>query len=505
MRFLKRTLVIIFPIVFALSLAFLFIPKAQAQSASIYFSPSSSQQIAGNNFSIAVRVNTGGVAINATEGSIVFDPAKITVISISKSGSIFSLWTTEPMFSNSDGTINFGGGIPNPGYSGSNGLIITVNFKAKTATTVRGYSEIVLVSGAVLANDGEGTNILSSLGKHTLYIGASAIPATTPSATAAPSATAGNIPAPQIKSSTHPDSDKWYNLKDAEFSWDVPTGVLETRLALTRDSLEAPHVRYSPPISEKSLPDLEDGIWYLNAQFRTASGLGPTESFKFQIDTVPPKNLTVETGYVDNDNSKPEIILGAEDDLSGIDHYELSIASSSGKKQVINIDKQYTGKPYQLSSLAAGVHNVYIKAIDAAGNFAEASTEISVVQPENKWLKLTFEELGRLFDYIINFLSDNILLIAFILALIGLLISLVKLMGRNIRSWWAERNKRKFIKKTEKKSSKVLSHLIKDIEEELDFLKSIGRRRKLSLEDKYLQSKLAQYLKTLKTYNKNKW
>src|SRR3990167_1612316 len=166
---------------------------ANAQSGSLYFSPSSGSVIAGQNFSLAVRVNTSGTAINAGEGSIVFDSAKVQVVSVSKTSSIFTLWATEPSFSNADGTVEFAGGIPNPGYSGSNGVVITINFKAKTATTVRGYTEVIMVSGAILANDGEGTNILSSLGKANFYINPKGIPVEPTTPETQPEVPAGGI------------------------------------------------------------------------------------------------------------------------------------------------------------------------------------------------------------------------------------------------------------------------------------------------------------------------
>ena len=119
---------------------------AKAQTGSLYFSPSSGSVVAGQNFSLIIRTNTGGVAINAAEGSVVFDPSKVSISSVSKSDSIFSLWATEPKYSNAKGTLEFAGGIPNPGYSGSNGVVLVINFKAKTATTVKGYTEIILVS-----------------------------------------------------------------------------------------------------------------------------------------------------------------------------------------------------------------------------------------------------------------------------------------------------------------------------------------------------------------------
>ena len=43
-----------------------------------------------------------------------------------------------------------------------------------------------------------------------------------------------------------------------------------------------------------------------------------------------------------------------------------------------------------------------------------------------------------------------------------------------------------------------MGHIIEDMQEEIKFLRQIGRRRKLGPEESYLKSKLEQYLKSLK-------
>jgi hypothetical protein len=83
----------------------------------------------------------------------------LEVENIGYSRSIFNLWTEEPKFSNVGGTIRFSGGLPNPGFVGASGSILRVTFKAVAA----GQAPIVFTSGSLLANDGQGTNILDSL------------------------------------------------------------------------------------------------------------------------------------------------------------------------------------------------------------------------------------------------------------------------------------------------------------------------------------------------------
>jgi len=240
-------------ITFSVWIAFVFVillsASAAAQNGSLYLSPSSGQVSVGQTFSLVLRVNTGGTAINAAEGAIVFDQEKLAVVSVSRAGSIFTIWAEEPKFSNPEGTIEFAGGVPNPGYSGSNGLVLTINFRAKTATTIKGYTDIVLVSGAILANDGYGTNVLASLGKATYSILPGVItpaPVSEEPGVAAPGSVKINILSP-----THPDESKWYSNKNPLFRWDVPAGVNQVILVLSKRANSPPLISYSPPISEK--------------------------------------------------------------------------------------------------------------------------------------------------------------------------------------------------------------------------------------------------------------
>ena len=97
--------------------------------------------------------------------------AELSVVSVSK-GSIFNLWTSEPSFSNSAGTVSFGGGSP-AGYTGSAGTVMTIRFKALSA----GKTNVRFKSGSVLAADGLGTNVLSSMGSAAFTIAANDVPA----------------------------------------------------------------------------------------------------------------------------------------------------------------------------------------------------------------------------------------------------------------------------------------------------------------------------------------
>ncbi len=70
-----------------------------------------------------------------------------------------SLWVQDPQFSNSLGIVSFEGITPNPGFKGS-GKIISVIMRPKSV----GSGKLSFTNGSILANDGNGTNILNNLG-----------------------------------------------------------------------------------------------------------------------------------------------------------------------------------------------------------------------------------------------------------------------------------------------------------------------------------------------------
>jgi len=140
-------------------------------AATLSFLPASPKVSVGDIVSVLVMVSTGGTAVNNAEGTILFPPDLLEVESINKSSSIFNLWIEEPEFSNYSGKISWNGGLPNPGFSGDGGEIMSVTFRAKSA----GTASVMFSDPAVLANDGLGTNVLS--GQSGAQITISAAPA----------------------------------------------------------------------------------------------------------------------------------------------------------------------------------------------------------------------------------------------------------------------------------------------------------------------------------------
>jgi len=337
-------------------------------AATLSLSPSTGVYTTGSTFTARVIVNTEGKPINAAEGTVKFNPAEITVVSVNRTGSIFNLWVTEPTFSNSAGTISFSGGMPS-GYTGSAGTIFNITFRTTNASNAK----VNITNGSVLANDGMGTNVLSSMNGGSYTISAASVsPAPEVVEYVAPANTPG---APVIESSTHPDSDGWFTAKTATLRWSLPAGITEVRTLLDDSASSIPTRVYEDPISTITLEDLDEGVQYFHLQFRNEDGWGRVSHYRLAVDTEKPTKFDI-TMAPDADGANPAqtLLLTAEDAASKIARYVVKIDNNDAYDF---IDSEGTGK-LVLPELTPGYHSVIIEAFDEAGNGLIASFSFTI-------------------------------------------------------------------------------------------------------------------------------
>lgn len=344
-----------------------------AAAASLYFSPRSGTYAVGKSFSVGIYVSTADSA-NAFQGAINFSQDKLQITSLSKSGSIISLWVQEPSFSNSDGIARFEGVVPNPGYTGSNGKLITINFKVKNT----GEARLGFDDGAILANDGLGTNILTSAGAADFILNdTGAVPAS-------PAESGGGVgapTAPKVWSTTHPDQNKWYFSDNPNFVWTLPSEVRAISYLVTASSVSNPGTVADPLASSRAYSSTKDGSWYFHIRFKNSAGWGPISHFKFQIDTVAPSRPKITFLPVLPDNPDIMVNFEAADALSGVEYYEVVIGDSAPIK--VESGKVSSSTPYILEVKEPGKHLLLVKAYDFAGNYSEATAEFKVTALES--------------------------------------------------------------------------------------------------------------------------
>jgi len=374
-----------FSVILVLLFSISLVLPVEAQAASLYFSPSSGSYFTGQTFTVSVFVSSSDQAVNAASGIISFPQDKFQIISLSKTGSIMSLWVQEPSFSNSSGTVSFEGIVLNPGFIGSNGKIINIILKAKTS----GVIPLSFSSAAVLANDGKGTNILTSSGSAKYNI------TTTTTRVTSPSIPTGDARAPKvvnISSETHPDSDKWYSSATAKFSWGLTDDIISTRLLISKSPKAYPNVAYIPAIFSKTITDLSEGIWYFYVQLRNKYGWGDVARFRLQIDNTPPGSLDIR---IDNEgdttNPQPLLWFEAQDSLSGIDFYNIKI----GEIYDLQItDNEIKDGFYKIPVCGPGEYSVIIRAVDKVGKYSSATESLNIEAIESPIITESPEELS---------------------------------------------------------------------------------------------------------------
>lgn len=333
--------------------SFVFFSNVEAAStARLYFLPKSGEFEIGKVFQVRFAVDTGGTAINLVEANISFSE-NLEVTSFSKEGTIISLWFNEPKFSNTERTISFVGGIPNPGFSGIGRLLI-INLKTKKA----GSAWLKVSSAQVLANDGFGTNILKESDSANFTLFESKLP----------KLTSQKI---EIFSPTHPNPTKWYKERDIILSWAWQPNIVGYSYLLDRESTTIPDDIIDDLATSVAYSNVAEGIWYFHLKAKTGTGWSDTSHFRIRIDSTPPSVLKVysEQGEI-TFNSSPTLRFETKDELSGIDYFAIKI----NENDFIKVKENF----YQLPKQKPGDCRLTVRAYDFADNFLEESLVITI-------------------------------------------------------------------------------------------------------------------------------
>ena len=358
-----------------------FFPSKAIAGASLYLFPPSGTYRVSENFTVYVKIDSAGQDINAAEGTLVFNPGEMEVVSASKTGSFFTLWTADPSFSNNTGKIEFGGGTQKA-YAGSGGTVFAIVFRGKIAST----AQINFSSGSVLAADGMGNNVLSGMhGGSYSFIAKIAPPKietpteTPPVAQNQNAETQAEIKtpaAPRISSPSHPDPEKWHKSRDIVFLWDLPKDITAIRGSFNNESIFMPQTAYTAETIKKTFPNCGDGVWYFHLQFKNKYGWGSIAHYRVMIDGSPPAPFEIDlSNHEQPEDPTPVFHFKAQDDHSGIFAYEIKI---DNRPAILRSPAIIEASPHQSDPLSPGDHLVVVKAIDGAGNSTLSMAEFAI-------------------------------------------------------------------------------------------------------------------------------
>jgi hypothetical protein len=470
-----------------------FVSATTTWAANILVAPATGSYTPGQTFTVAVRVAPAGASVNAVEASLKFDPAVLSVVSVSKDGSVFSLWTTEPAFSNTAGTITFGGGSPSPFTAQSN--LINVTFRA----VAPGSGGLSVTRGSVLAADGRGTDVYQtgSGGTYTVAAGTTP-PPTTPTPTAPADEEEddaaiifGDPPrAPEVGSPAFLDPELWYKNTEGVFSWTIPFDVNVVAVEISTSSENQPEENedavYDPPIDEfiVSRENLVDGVQYLSIKFRNQVGWGAVLNRKIQIDTTAPEPFEIEVRAANSTTGFPLLNFAANDVTSGIDYYEVTIADN----EPFEVTPDEAALGYLLRDLEDGTYTVRVIAYDKAGNTRESTVAVLITAG---WIKpAEVVEEVTLWD----FLTAVNLFILFLISIIALLVGYLWYDRKQNRI--REEKLRRETREIQDQMEKIFSALRDEIYDQINL---ISKRPRLSKKEKEAVEGLNQALEVSET------
>ncbi len=142
-------------------------PSALLASDSTFTFSSKKAVVIGETFTVSAFLNTT-TAANALEGSVNYPSKMLAVTSLSTANSIISYWQSKPSQAQNSGVISFTGGLPTPGFTGRQGQLFSISFKALAeGTATISYAE----NTKALANDGLGSVIPHQYTPITINIG----------------------------------------------------------------------------------------------------------------------------------------------------------------------------------------------------------------------------------------------------------------------------------------------------------------------------------------------
>ena len=337
-----------------------------AHAASLYLVPANQNLAVGETVVVAVDVSSADQVMNAVSGDISFPTNLLQALSVSENGSIVNLWVRNPSFTNSGATgdVHFEGIVLNPGFTGAAATVMKVTFQAVAA----GDATISFSDGSVLANDGNGTDILSSMGTADFPI--------------APASSASNpgLPfVPIITSLTHPDEAGWYHTTTLQLAWQLPPDVIGVSYAFVSSTQYLLPPRDLGLLSSVTygLAGHSEGSWYFMIKFRNENGWGPIAIRDVNMDFSPPQPFTI--AELSGESAQPLFTWHATDTVSGIKNYMVRIGNgpwTDASAFATSTDE------YQMPLQAPGSNiPLAVEAFDEAGNMALATTSFSVSAP----------------------------------------------------------------------------------------------------------------------------
>jgi len=451
-----------------------FLPVYNASAATIGFNPSSGSYSVGDTINIKVYVGTQSKSVNAISANISFSSDILTLSSISKTSSVINLWAQEPSFSNTDGIASFEGVILN-GYTGDAGNAVTLVFRAKKS----GTASIRFNSASVLANDGNGTDVLYSKGSSSLKVSALSEKPVVVAKTSVKKEDA-IVKTPKI--------DTTIAISEIKNNTDKysPNKFLITSPQIVADRTYTIQIDSNPSIIWTDdgthifqTGQLTNGMHTIKimAVDMNSNALSGFLNFSTTVLKVPEINYYPSDLYVD----QFMVLKGIADPAIDV---ELTITNTNTGGVIIdhiytNSDGKFTYVPD--NKMVAGSYSIIARAMAANGITSDYMNPIQIVNKEHQ------------FNFFVSKFSNIITLLIPLLALLALIITLALYFYHRIRKY------RQYLENKLSETGKIVSKsfeiLDEDLDDEIEIFKKIRSAKVLDKDEQVFLNKFKKDIK----------
>lgn len=331
-------------------------PKQQIYNSTLRFSPDSGIVDRAMEQVIAVTVASGGEAINALQVSLSYDPTAIKVLDILTDNSFCDQdLLLEKNIDQANGTVDFSCIIPSPGFSDSQGVVMELAIQPLKAGpfSLRFNQD----KTSVLANDGLATDVLREVTDGSYQVAdelSYAKGADTPIA---------------IFSTTHPNTERWYQQKNVSFVWPGRDGHSYEYYLKDPAGIDSQPVTTSENHTTVTLT--KDGVYHFYLTPILDKKRETTSSYTIKLDTTPPAAPTIEAS--DTTIKVGDLLrlkISSNDQGSGLqNNYYLKF--DDGVFLPI-------GSMPTLPFSESGKHTITVRAFDKAENYNDSTLTIDV-------------------------------------------------------------------------------------------------------------------------------
>jgi hypothetical protein len=328
---------------------------------------------------VAVKINTGGEAINAVQLNLKFDPSIVKIQEIVMEDSICNKnFIIEKKIDNDSGEAHISCGLSSPGFQGNNGNVAELIFSPQT----EGEFALEFLDGTrVLANDGLGTNVLRFFENGNFRV------IDFDKQKEAASSEQGLISSltkrPIVFSSSHPNQERWSKEKEVVFYWPIITAG-DYIYSLDNDPNGTPNPSNVVKNNLLSLTIQTDGVYYFHLAARNKARIGPEANYKIKIDNTAPDMPTIKIDKpITQRGETTRFEFASFDKDSGLqNNFYYSLDSGTFLP---------VGASLSTSFDSIGQHKITVRAFDNAGNFSNSQALVDVSGQtvfENIWWKI---------------------------------------------------------------------------------------------------------------------